>query len=65
LFADSLGDIGVLKKQCALKILPAVQAGAQNEMAVEKRAGFAKKREEIFVAHFISSVTALCECRII
>jgi len=45
LFADLLGHVGMLKEQCALKILPAVQTGAQNEMAIEKRAGFAKKRE--------------------
>jgi len=25
----------VLKEQCALEILPAVQTGAQNEMAIE------------------------------
>ena len=47
--ADFCGDIRMLKKYCALEILPAVQAGAQNEMAIEERSGFAEKSEEIFV----------------
>ena len=46
--ANAGGDVGILKKQRALEILPAVQAGAQNEMAVEQRAGFAKESEKIF-----------------
>jgi hypothetical protein len=33
-------DFGILENQRALKILPAVQAGTQNEMAVQQRAGF-------------------------
>jgi len=39
-----------LKRQRALEKLAAVQAGAQNEMAVEQRARLAKKREQI-LAH--------------
>jgi len=48
--ANFSGDVGVLKEQCALEELPAVEARSQNEMAVEQRAGFAKKREQI-LAH--------------
>jgi hypothetical protein len=44
----------VLKKYRALEILPAVQAGAQNEVALEQRPGFAEKREEVF-AHLGSA----------
>jgi hypothetical protein len=40
--ADFCSDVRVLKKYCALEILPAVQAGAQNEMAIEQRPGFAE-----------------------
>jgi hypothetical protein len=43
-------DISVLKEQGTLEELPAVQAGAQDEMAVEQRAGLAKEREQI-LAH--------------
>jgi hypothetical protein len=46
--ANTGGDVGILKKQRALEILPAVQTGTQNEMPVEQRAGFAKKSEQIF-----------------
>ncbi len=48
--ANVSGDLCVLEKEGALEELPAVQTGAQNEMPVEQRAGFAEKREEI-VAH--------------
>ena len=48
--ANSSGDVGVLKEQRALEELPAVEARSQNEMAVEQRAGLAKKREQI-LAH--------------
>ena len=58
LLANLRRDPGVLKENGALEILAAVQAGAQNEMAVEQRAGFAKKREKVF-AHLISSDGAL------
>jgi hypothetical protein len=39
-----------LQEQRALEKLPAMQARPQNEMAVEKRAGFSEEREQI-VAH--------------
>jgi hypothetical protein len=48
--ANFRGDIGVLEKQGALEKLPAVQAGAQHEMAVKQRAGLAKKGKQL-VAH--------------
>jgi hypothetical protein len=47
-------DVGVLKKQCALEIFPAVQAGAQNEMALKQSPGFAEKREQI-LTHILGS----------
>jgi len=40
----------MLEKQRALKILPAMQAGAQHEMPIEQRACFSKEREQ-FLAH--------------
>ena len=40
--ADFRGDVGMLKKDRALKVLATVQTGAQNEVAIEQRAGFAK-----------------------
>ena len=42
------GDVGVLKEQRALEILAAVQTGAQNEVAVQQRAGSAEKCQQIF-----------------
>ena len=39
----------MLKKQRALEILAAVQTRAQNEVAVQQRAGFAEKGQQIFV----------------
>jgi hypothetical protein len=42
--ADLSGDLSVLKEQCALEILAAVETRAQNEVAVQQRAGFAEKR---------------------
>jgi hypothetical protein len=48
--ANIRSDVGVLKKQGALEKLAAVKARSQNEMAVEQRAGLAKKREQI-LAH--------------
>jgi hypothetical protein len=42
-FANARRDIGVLKKERALKILAAMETGTQNKMAVEQRAGFAKQ----------------------
>ena len=42
-------DVGVLKKYGALEILAAVQAGPQNEMALEQSPGFAEKSEKVFV----------------
>jgi hypothetical protein len=37
-----------LKKNRALKVLAAVQSGAQNKMAVEQGASFSKQGEQIF-----------------
>jgi hypothetical protein len=48
--ANFRGDIGVLEKQGALEELPAVQAGAQHEMAIKQCAGLAEQRKQI-VAH--------------
>jgi hypothetical protein len=42
------GNVRILKEQGALKELPAVQAGSQNEMAVQQSAGPPEKREQIF-----------------
>jgi len=50
----SRGDVGVLKEYRALKILPAVQTGPQNEVALEQSPGFAEKGEKIF-AHLGSA----------
>jgi hypothetical protein len=40
--ADFCSDLRVLKEYRALEILPAVQTGAQNEMAIEQSPGFAE-----------------------
>ena len=45
---DVCGDASVLKKQRALEIFTAVQAGAQDEVTIQKRPGVAKKRQQIF-----------------
>jgi hypothetical protein len=51
--AANLGcDVGMLEKQGTLEKLPAVQAGAQDEMPVKQRAGFSEEREQI-LAHFV------------
>jgi hypothetical protein len=42
---DLRSDVGVLKEYRALEILPAVKAGAQNEVAVEQSPGFPEKGE--------------------
>jgi len=52
LTAHVRSDFGVLQEDRALEILTAVQSGSQDKVAIEQRAGFAKKREEIF-AHFL------------
>jgi hypothetical protein len=51
---DFCRDVGVLKKYRALKILPAVQTGPQNEVALEQSPGFAEKGEQFF-PHFGSA----------
>jgi hypothetical protein len=43
------GNVRVLKEQRALKKLAAVQTGAQDEMAVQQRAGLPEEREQILV----------------
>jgi len=48
-----------LQEQRALKELPAVQAGAQDEMSIEERAGLAEKRKKV-VAHVMHSGTRAC-----
>ena len=45
---NSCRNVGMLKKYRALEILPAVQAGVQNEVAIEQGTSFAKKGEKIF-----------------
>ena len=57
------GDVGVLEKNGALKKLPAVKAGAQNEMTIEQCTGFAKQVREFFAGTALF-VAALCERRI-
>jgi hypothetical protein len=42
------GNGGVLKEQCALKELAAVETGAENEMPIDQGAGIAEQLEEIF-----------------
>jgi hypothetical protein len=49
---DFCSDFSVLKKYRALEILPAVQPGPQNEMAIEQSPGFAEKSEEVFAHDF-------------
>ena len=48
LAADPGRDFGVLEQDRALEKLPAMQAGAKDEMPVEQRAGLAEKRQQIF-----------------
>src|SRR5713101_2832538 len=57
LVADLFRNSWMLKQERALKILPAVQAGAQNKMAIQQRAGFPKECEQIF-AHGLGSARA-------
>ena len=52
---DFCSDLGVLKEYRALEILPAVQAGAQNEVALEQSPGFAEKSEKIFAHDFVGA----------
>ena len=47
-------NVGMLKEYRALEILPAVQAGPQNEMAIEQGPGFTEKGEQNF-AHLGSA----------
>ncbi len=51
-------DVGMLQEDCALEILAAVQTGAQDEMAIQQRAGFAEKREKVF-AHVVGRFDSL------
>jgi hypothetical protein len=46
----------MLKKDRALEIFAAVQTGAQNKMAIEQGAGFAKKGEKIFTHAIVGRV---------
>jgi hypothetical protein len=55
LSADLFRNLWMLKKQRALKILPAVQAGAQNEMAIKQRASFSEECEQV-AAHCCRAV---------
>ena len=48
--ADFRRDGGVLEENRALEKLPAVQAGTQNEMTIQQRAGLAEERKQV-VAH--------------
>jgi hypothetical protein len=57
------GDLSVLKEQRALEILAAVKTRAQNEMAIQQRAGLAEQGQQIFahgerghVARFVRHV---------
>src|SRR5437773_6966380 len=45
----------MLKKQRALKILPAVQAGTQNKMAIQQGASLTKQPDQVFVGHGLGS----------
>jgi hypothetical protein len=42
-FADARRKVGAVEEQGTLEVLPAVQAGAKDKMAVEKRSSLAKK----------------------
>src|SRR5262249_46325569 len=52
LSAHLRSDVGVLQEDRTLEILAAMQARAQNEVAIQQRTGLAEKREKIF-AHFV------------
>jgi len=47
LSAHLRSDVGMLQEDRTLEILAAMQAGAQNEVAIEKRAGLTEQPEEI------------------
>jgi len=60
--ANIRGDCGVLEEQGALEKLPAVQAGAQHEMAVKQRTRLAEKRKQL-VTHLGSARALACSFR--
>ena len=49
--ADVCRDVGILEEKRALKKLPAMQAGSQNEVAIEQSPCSAEEREQI-LAHY-------------
>jgi len=57
----------MLKEKSALKILAAMQTGAQNEMTIEQRTGFPKQAKQVFAhlgrARIVrATFGALAEC---
>jgi hypothetical protein len=49
--ADAFGYLGVAQEEGALEKLAAVQAGAEDEVAVEEGAGLAEKFEDVVLIH--------------
>jgi hypothetical protein len=49
--ADLLGDLGVTQEEGALEKFAAVQAGTEDEVSVEKRAGLAEEVEKFGLGH--------------
>jgi len=49
--ADAFGHLGIAQEEGALEKLAAVQAGAEDEVAVEKGAGLAEKFEDGGLVH--------------
>ena len=60
--ANFRGDLCVLQEQGALEKLPAMQPGAQNEMAIEERARLAEERKQV-VAHLGNARALACPFR--
>ena len=55
--ADLLGDLGVAQQEGALEKFPAVQAGAEDKMAVEEGAGLAEEIEKFVLGHDAGAFT--------
>ena len=49
--ADAFGHLGIAQEEGALEKLAAVQAGAEDEVAVEEGAGLAEKFEDVVLIH--------------
>jgi hypothetical protein len=62
--ADLFRDFGVTQKERALEKFAAVQAGAEDEMAVEEGAGLAEEIEEVALGHGKSGSGVPAACRL-